>query len=1135
MSTMITPPLPSVRRSYSVRLDFGRHHVRAYKSHHDAVNEATRVASEWFSTIRAGVAPPAELTPLTTTMLFSWWLPVERNISTKSKDYLVPSSKDALDRFKKHLVRVGVSEENLDQVMNWVTNLADLEKLNKSNHASVGTVIVDRRQAWLDLCKNNKQQPIEDVLEDVLGELLGNADGEPEATAQDLLFRAIYEAKNPKHKSNRKKQNQTAKDAKVDEESDQTVEKPKKRLLQLNQPVSNWVSRRWGSGQGQNKEAWAEFATKLACDLRKQSAPLEAETIVAIVKNIQGVPPTKISYIGRPPKLLKTLRIYEQQEQTKIDQAQLAALIEMAGKSARDALKTKDAKGSRWWSDDLKQDLAQHIAWHQDGWGEVILAAASAVIANTTNVRKRETERFTTERAISELNELANQEAHETLEAYCQERMEILDNYELRSRAIRGIKKFAQEVVKRSDQNIQEVLAEMRADPDVVLGDAHFFDWLTTHIDQLGGPEQFAKNVTNYVKLQEAHRRIASLARPALTHCDPKHHPRGVSFGENAWPAKIQNGRFEIGCSVRNGTGQPEIKQLEVKWTSARMTREFDPGDPASALPRIPRKTKLGRQTVATNDLKAVAHTSFTQFKVAYKPQGWYADLSLRLQAAGPGLRWLNRHAPKRVNSANPESWWPYQQIKPGFRVLGVDLGLRDPACWVILRTVNEEEVKKTCEKFKIAFDPKTTSVVCQKGPTYRKVLGTTDLWAVHETEGKLNPGLFSPTQPRLSNTTERILLKRIWREVNTLTQNLDKPVFSAFEKTAIRKAIRSPNKTQQPCYEYTQTFVIRKAIRCFRVLLRVQAKYTGNEDEWRRLDDKSAEFLAHINKAFFGGPSRHFKNSESKDHRKFYPGVRGSLVDRLSLLTELYRANKAYQGRPTPNQPKGTPVLEGFKQSWLYKRAEFRDQLGKQLAAELVRVALKHDCHGLAIENLGDYKPDQTRTPIENRKLSMWAWATTQGRISEACALYGLALRYVNPHGTSQTVFSTGEKGVRLDRLDPHEDRWKRRVRGAKRALKEIKPTKEGQEDRKTQLSNYKQAVLAADDWLQQEDNMPMEGERLWLPNPGGAQAGALNDPAGWQEGRTVHADLNAAANIALRGMEPGKPKPGILETADQ
>jgi len=29
------------------------------------------------------------------------------------------------------------------------------------------------------------------------------------------------------------------------------------------------------------------------------------------------------------------------------------------------------------------------------------------------------------------------------------------------------------------------------------------------------------------------------------------------------------------------------------------------------------------------------------------------------------------------------------------------------------------------------------------------------------------------------------------------------------------------------------------------------------------------------------------------------------------------------------------------------------------------------------------------------------------------------------------------------------------------------------------------------------------------------------LDDPAGWQEGRIVNADLNAAANIALRGME--------------
>jgi len=44
-------------------------------------------------------------------------------------------------------------------------------------------------------------------------------------------------------------------------------------------------------------------------------------------------------------------------------------------------------------------------------------------------------------------------------------------------------------------------------------------------------------------------------------------------------------------------------------------------------------------------------------------------------------------------------------------------------------------------------------------------------------------------------------------------------------------------------------------------------------------------------------------------------------------------------------------------------------------------------------------------------------------------------------------------------------------------------------------QLSNYKRAILAAHDWLQQ-GNMPKEGGRLWLPNPGGAQVGALDNP---------------------------------------
>lgn len=172
---------------------------------------------------------------------------------------------------------------------------------------------------------------------------------------------------------------------------------------------------------------------------------------------------------------------------------------------------------------------------------------------------------------------------------------------------------------------------------------------------------------------------------------------------------------------------------------------------------------------------------------------------------------------------------------------------------------------------------------------------------------------------------------------------------------------------------------------------------------------------------------------------------VGGLSLDRIATMKTVYQIKKAYKTKPEPdditkNIPKENDhSLERFAQKSLDKMEKLREQRVKQLASRIVEAALgigiekKNEngkmqkrplerikdkrfapCHAVVIENLENYRPEETRTRRENRQLMTWSSSKVAKYLGEACELSGLHLRQVSAGYTSRQDSRTGAPGIR-------------------------------------------------------------------------------------------------------------------------
>ncbi len=1138
------------------------------------VNRAKGIFLDAFLTIRASVSPGDlanigdDRRALARSLLCAYWLSPERGEKVTACPYLIDPD-ERQNRFREHLSGCGLSNPEIDE---WVVDA----KTAVECALGEGTAIIDRRQGWLDFaqeCKigTDSLEPLEDMLGGMLKAV------EPHGTQLASSIISILFAPGESE----------------DDETDASLVQNS-----LNAPARDWVSNRYGAGKGTD---WAGVAkkedalTSVVIKAGANIAGLFASMAGALEPVSSGGDPIKIvlesrKKPGRKDKL--TLRLERMAESCKLDPSASISdddadkLSKLLGDVEGTRLKI-GKKGTRPWSEAirLRIEKANFIGnWRDigvDGQCEIVVGAAAAVIPQTTNIRKRVDELLKLDDDIKVGRDELADGPLKTLEEYERERAEESGGpYRIRRKATRNSADVISEwkgLATAEDRLV--AVSELQADSAITgraFGDHALFKWIAGHVDDLGGLDGLGKLLGNYAELVDKEERQQRLKLPAICHPDPAQHPLWVRFGTNVWPAKwnVQGvpGRVTFnkvwdGASLRRVTG---------RMVSARMRK--DRGD-YPGRPRAARRDRLGRLAVGGSDVASVAAKQDWTSAQLYCERGsdpgrdslprWHVSLSLRLKPAGPAITWREKKG--LIPVRNLKGRWPKEDdLAPGWRVLGIDLGIRAEASYAVLHVCDENEVVAVCKKDSQPQPDAGTISVEIGGPdgsscVYRRIEGT-DLWA--RRDGSSSGNVVVGQRSYHPSLSEKLLAQRVAGCVGedyrpqTTQKELAHQVLKNFKRWMLLhgflarvaaslgshddalpikrlydrwKRIAEENQTHRVSGLWNESCSgvavdANGNVTDIRMWLAAMEKNrTGLADKaatlWTEEDEILRSVWRGVRTMVIGGllaesPARRL----GFDGPVQFRGVRWlSPLDRLNLLYDLYRNSARVFARPTPDGPRGTELPDGFGAEILELRKAIRDDCSKQIASAIVRTALVNRCHGIAFEDLSKYRTDEKRGHVENRKVSLWGKADTGKYLNELCELHGLALKSVNPFGTSQESFALKERGVRVH-LTPAADltgknkfaeQWSKKIETARRA--ETKAKKDGGE-----LWPLHQAVLDVDSAIN-SGKPPTPGNDCNVPVPdrGGTHLAFPIDahPSEW---RLEDADQNAAANIALRALTP-------------
>jgi len=265
---------------------------------------------------------------------------------------------------------------------------------------------------------------------------------------------------------------------------------------------------------------------------------------------------------------------------------------------------------------------------------------------------------------------------------------------------------------------------------------------------------------------------------------------------------------------------------------------------------------------------------------------------------------------------------------------------------------------------------------------------------------------------------------------------------------------------------------------------------------------------------------------------------VGGLSLTRIATIKSLYQVQKAFRMQPEPDDlrknipSKGDDTLRDFGRSILDVMEHMREQRVKQLASRIAEAALgigrmkrpkggkdpkrprarvDEPCHAVVIENLTNYRPEETRTRRENRQLMTWSSAKVKKYLAETCQLNGLHLREISANYTSRQDSRTGAPGIRCQDVTIKEFMqspfWRKRVAQAE------KKQAEGKGDAHERFlcdMNAKWKDKPEADWERAVAvRVPLKGGEIFV------SANAESPVA-----KGLQADLNAAANIGLKAL---------------
>lgn len=420
---------------------------------------------------------------------------------------------------------------------------------------------------------------------------------------------------------------------------------PEEKAKDLVQKAGQWLSSRFGEGEGADFERFAgvyetisEWAGERAAGITGNAAMQDLaraldcfdpapKQLDGVLRLISGP-----GYKSATRNFLKEIGSKAAVTQEDLDKLRSSAIED----AARSRAKT-GSKGQRPYADAILADAQSACGFTYLKEGErarhseyaVILDhAARRVSLAHTWVKRAEAERRTFE---EEAQRMANvpDSAKSWLDSFCAERTDVsgaLEPYRIRRRAIGGWKLVVDAWGRKSCTSAADRIAAARLlqdDPEIdKFGDIQLFEALAEddalgvwHKD--GDPKKAAdpELLTDYMLATEAEFKRRQFKVPAYRHPDALLHPVFCDFGKSRWGV-----RFEIHedrqtsrpralqMDLRAGT---EIRTVKLGWQSKRLAedlalRQEAPQDGASELSRADR---LGRAAsgAAERDMVKIA------------------------------------------------------------------------------------------------------------------------------------------------------------------------------------------------------------------------------------------------------------------------------------------------------------------------------------------------------------------------------------------------------------------------------------------------------------------------------------------------------------------------------------------------
>ncbi|MFZ4505453.1 MAG: IS200/IS605 family accessory protein TnpB-related protein, partial [Microbacteriaceae bacterium] len=457
----------------------------------------------------------------------------------------------------------------------------------------------------------------------------------------------------------------------------------------------NWVSQRWGTGQGADSRHAVAAASAIL-----DTFPGIDDGVVdisawrsAAATRLQcpepEIPSRLIRGRGRRPGFVK--RFEEFWPKDSFD----AQSVERALRDLNQSLEKweSDEKGPREYS----QEIARRIAVASgipattdkiDRY-EWLTYAAGDFSSYASRARARVFELVDWRKELNNDVGPADAVAFNEIEQFLASSGNALgvDRQYLRRRAIRGI----DEVLKKWEiTDSAGVLREKAAHAQVenpAFGDMVFYEWLAEH-PGVWAPDRkpTARLIDEFVKTQSLQRKLETTRLPTFTHADPALHPHWSQFGTSRMrKVKGSNTVFELdlwdGVSVRG---------VRCRLASARYEAELSSTPGATKASRNDRLGRIAAGVAATDVVDVAARkldTMFLRFDRSQVsdagPAEWFASFAVKLEPAGPGLRWLQQPGLNENNILEGKS--PAE-----LRVLGVDLGMRVEFGWAVWELVDE-------------------------------------------------------------------------------------------------------------------------------------------------------------------------------------------------------------------------------------------------------------------------------------------------------------------------------------------------------------------------------------------------------------------------------------------------------------